>query len=151
MNIYLFDIEQSLAPIGSNIDTDFQAFFIDWMADKHVILVASSEKDETVSQIGEAIWTASRRVYQSNGNIQYRGSTGPDEKPLSIHTDRSKFEILDDFNFYRQNYWGTCHVVYFGTDDETIQKLMDEWRTPDKTHVSYQFTTYTDTWNVLKQ
>ena len=151
MNIYLFDVEQSLAPIGSNIDIDFQTFFLNWMPNKHVILVASSEKDVTVSQIGQTIWTASKRVYQSNANIQYRGSTGPDEKPLSVRTDRNKCEILDDFDYYREHYWNTCHVTYFGTDDKTIKKLTDEWSTTNKTHTIHQPNVYTDTWDVLKQ
>ena len=44
MDIYLFDVEQSLAPIGSNMNSEFQNFFIEWMKQKNSILVPSSER-----------------------------------------------------------------------------------------------------------
>ena len=152
MNIYLFDINRTLAPSGSNINSEFQTFFIDWMTDKHVILVTESEKNDTVSQIGEVIWTASKRVYQSNANIQYRGSTGPDAMWLSQRgaNDRIKSNVLDDFDYYRTNHWNTCHVTYFGTDSQTIEKLENEWNTSNKTYTVHQPNAYTDTWDILK-
>jgi hypothetical protein len=157
MNTYIFDIEQSLTPLGTNINTEFQTFFIEWMIGKNILLVTSAEKDDTVSQIGQTMWEGCTRIYQSNANIQYRGRTtsaprpgGINQKALSVRGDRNKSLILDDVDYYTTTHFNTCHVTYFGTDSQTIEKLENEWNTSNKTHTVHQTNTYTDTWDVLK-
>ena len=158
MNTYIFDIEQSLTPIGTNINTEFQTFFIEWMIGKNILLVTSAEKDDTVSQIGQAMWEGCTRIYQSNATKQYRGRTTSDWRPggingnfLSHIEDRNKSLILDDIDYYTTTYFTTCHVTYFGTDSQTIEKLENEWNTSNKTHTVHQPSVYTNTWDILKE
>jgi phosphomannomutase len=70
---YIFDIDGTLTPSRLPIDIDFEAFFLEWMKDKNVIFVTGSDKDKTIEQVGEKIWTNAKRVYQSCGNAVYEG------------------------------------------------------------------------------
>ena len=71
--IYLFDIDGTLTPSRLRIDPEFEQFFLEWMKDKDVIFVTGSDKDKTIEQVGEKIWTNASRVYQSCGNAVYQG------------------------------------------------------------------------------
>ena len=69
--IYLFDIDGTLTPSRLRIDLEFEQFFLQWMKDKEVIFVTGSDKEKTIEQVGEKIWTRAKRVYQSCGNAVY--------------------------------------------------------------------------------
>ena len=71
--IYLFDIDGTLTPSRLRIDPEFEQFFLQWMKDKDVIFVTGSDKDKTIEQVGEKIWTSASRAYQSCGNAVYQG------------------------------------------------------------------------------
>ena len=71
--IYLFDIDGTLTPSRLRIDPEFEQFFLQWMKDKEVIFVTGSDKDKTIEQVGEKIWTRAQRIYQSCGNAVYQG------------------------------------------------------------------------------
>ena len=71
--IYLFDIDGTLTPSRLRIDAKFEQFFLQWMKDKEVIFVTGSDKEKTIEQVGEKIWTNASRVYQSCGNAVYQG------------------------------------------------------------------------------
>ena len=71
--IYLFDIDGTLTPSRLRIDLEFEQFFLQWMKDKEVIFVTGSDKDKTIEQVGEKIWTNASRIYQSCGNAVYQG------------------------------------------------------------------------------
>ncbi len=68
---YVFDIDGTLTPSRLKIDPEFESFFLDWMKNKDVVLVTGSDKDKTIEQVGEKIWTNAKRVYQSCGNAVY--------------------------------------------------------------------------------
>jgi len=68
---YIFDIDGTLTPSRLRIDPEFEIFFLDWMKDKNVYLVTGSDKDKTIEQVGEKIWTNAKRAYQSCGNAVY--------------------------------------------------------------------------------
>lgn len=68
---YLFDIDGTLTPSRLSIDKDFEQYFFEWMQDKNVYFVTGSDKDKTIEQIGERIWKAATRCYQSCGNAVY--------------------------------------------------------------------------------
>ena len=51
MIIYLFDINGTLAPADSTMNSEFQTFFLDWMKDKHVVLTSKSGKSFIVSRL----------------------------------------------------------------------------------------------------
>jgi phosphomannomutase len=71
--IYLFDIDGTLTPSRLRIDAEFEQFFLQWMKDKDVIFVTGSDKEKTIEQVGEKIWTRASRAYQSCGNAVYQG------------------------------------------------------------------------------
>ena len=71
--IYLFDIDGTLTPSRLRIDLEFEQFFLNWMGDKDVIFVTGSDKEKTIEQVGEKIWTRASRIYQSCGNAVYQG------------------------------------------------------------------------------
>jgi len=71
--IYLFDIDGTLTPSRLRIDLEFEQFFLQWMKDKDVIFVTGSDKEKTIEQVGEKIWTRAQRIYQSCGNAVYQG------------------------------------------------------------------------------
>jgi phosphomannomutase len=93
--IYLFDIDGTLTPSRLRIDPEFEQFFLQWMKDKDVIFVTGSDKDKTVEQVGEKIWTNASRVYQSCGNAVYQGG----QLIHKNHFDLSKKlkYLLEDF------------------------------------------------------
>ena len=68
---YIFDIDGTLTPSRLRIEPEFEAFFLEWMKDKNVYLVTGSDKDKTIEQVGEKIWTRVNRAYQSCGNAVY--------------------------------------------------------------------------------
>jgi len=159
MDIYLFDVEQSLAPIGSNMNSEFQSFFIEWMKQKNIMLVALSERTDTVSQIGQTLWESCTRIYQSNATKQYRGHVrshtnnvgGINGNFLSHDETKIKSDILDDIEYATSRWWINGNIIYFGTDSQTIEKLENEWNNSKLTHTVHQPTTYMNTWDILKQ
>jgi len=68
---YVFDIDGTLTPSRLKIDSEFETFFLEWMEGKEIYLVTGSDKDKTIEQVGEKIWTKATRVYQSCGNAVY--------------------------------------------------------------------------------
>jgi len=149
MDVYIFDIEESLVQANGTIDIDFQTFFKNWMNDKHIILVTSFDLTDTISQIGEDIWVGAKRIYQLNGNMYYRGRTGINAKPLAVNIDHIKSICLLSLSSYRESHWETCHINYFGRDVQTIQKLQSEWNTSNQTCNINQVNSFTETWNTL--
>ena len=85
--IYLFDIDGTLTPSRLRIDPEFEKFFLEWMKDKDVIFVTGSDKDKTIEQVGEKIWTSASRVYQSCGNAVYQGGKLIEKKDFKLDTE----------------------------------------------------------------
>lgn len=65
---WVFDIDGTLTPSRLRIDPVFEAFFLDWMAERNVYLVTGSDAPKTIEQVGEKIWKSANRVFQSCGN-----------------------------------------------------------------------------------
>ena len=82
--IYLFDIDGTLTPSRLRIDPEFEQFFLQWMKGKEVIFVTGSDKDKTIEQVGEKIWTRAQRIYQSCGNAVYQGGQLIDKKQFDM-------------------------------------------------------------------
>jgi phosphomannomutase len=85
--IYLFDIDGTLTPSRLRIDPEFETFFLQWMKDKDVIFVTGSDKEKTIEQVGEKIWTRAQRIYQSCGNAVYQGGELIDWKKFDAPKD----------------------------------------------------------------
>ena len=68
---YVFDIDGTLTPSRLKMDQGFQEWFFRFMESNKVWLVTGSDKDKTIEQIGEEMWTKVDRVYQCSGNVLY--------------------------------------------------------------------------------
>ena len=66
--IYVFDVDGTLTPSRNPMDKEFKDFFKKFIKKKRVWLISGSDKDKTIEQVGEDIWTNVERVYQSSGN-----------------------------------------------------------------------------------
>ena len=92
---YIFDIDGTLTPSRLRIDPEFEIFFLEWMKNKNVYLVTGSDKDKTIEQVGEKIWTNCTRAYQSCGNAVYEG--GKLIRQLDLEVDNEIYDLLDTF------------------------------------------------------
>ena len=93
---YLFDVDGTLTPSRLPINKDFKQFFLKWMKDKNVYLVTGSDKDKTIEQIGEKIWSNVNRAYQSCGNAVYE--KGKLIRQSDFKLDRELRRLLFTFN-----------------------------------------------------
>ena len=66
--IYIFDVDGTLTPSRNPMDKEFKDFFKKFIKKKRVWLISGSDKDKTIEQVGEDIWTSVERAYQSSGN-----------------------------------------------------------------------------------
>ena len=92
---YVFDIDGTLTPSRLPIDKKFESFFLEWMKNKKVYLVTGSDKDKTIEQVGEKIWTRSKRVYQSCGNAVYENGNLIKQSEFKLTPELK--ELLDEF------------------------------------------------------
>ena len=106
---YIFDIDGTLTHSRRKIDSRFESFFSNWIKDKKVFLVTGSDKDKTVEQIGENIWSNVTRVYQSCGNQVWERTKLIKESSffidsrirntLDTYIEKSKWKFKFDNNF----------------------------------------------------
>ena len=73
MNKFIFDVDGTLTPSRQEIDGDFAVFFSNFCSDNDVYLVTGSNKEKTIDQIGEEIYSLAQRAYQCNGNDVWQG------------------------------------------------------------------------------
>ena len=93
---YLFDVDGTLTPSRLPINKNFKQFFLNWMKGKNVYLVTGSDKDKTIEQIGEKIWSNVNRAYQSCGNAVYE--KGKLIRQSDFKLDRELRRLLFTFN-----------------------------------------------------
>jgi len=98
--IYLFDIDGTLTPSRLRIDLEFEQYFLQWMKDKDVIFVTGSDKEKTIEQVGEKIWTRAQRVYQSCGNAVYQGGQLIQKNQFDLNPELKK--LLLEFVMYSE-------------------------------------------------
>tara|TARA_B100001287_G_scaffold264225_1_gene255849 strand:- start:157 stop:855 length:699 start_codon:yes stop_codon:yes gene_type:complete len=106
---YIFDIDGTLTPSRMKIDSKFEFFFSNWIKDKKVFLVTGSDKDKTIEQIGENIWSNVTCVYQSCGNQVWENTKLIRENSFFIDSgmrnmleefiEKSKWKFKFDNNF----------------------------------------------------
>lgn len=75
MNKFIFDVDGTLTPSRQEIDNDFAVFFSNFCAEHDVYLVTGSDKEKTVEQIGEEIYSLAQRVYNCSGSDVWQGET----------------------------------------------------------------------------
>ena len=72
---FIFDVDGTLTPSRQEIDMDFAVFFTDFCAERDVYLVTGSDRDKTIEQVGEEIYSLAQRVYNCSGSDVWEGST----------------------------------------------------------------------------
>ena len=73
MNKFIFDVDGTLTPSRQEIDGDFAVFFSNFCAENNVYLVTGSDKEKTIEQIGEEIYSLAKRVYNCSGSDVWEG------------------------------------------------------------------------------
>ena len=73
MNKFIFDVDGTLTPSRQEIDGDFAVFFSNFCAENDVYLVTGSDKEKTIEQIGEEIYSLAKRVYNCSGSDVWEG------------------------------------------------------------------------------
>ena len=73
MNKFIFDVDGTLTPSRQEIDSDFAVFFSNFCAENDVYLVTGSDKEKTIEQIGEEIYSLAKRVYNCSGSDVWQG------------------------------------------------------------------------------
>ena len=73
MNKFIFDVDGTLTPSRQEIDGDFAVFFGNFCAENDVYLVTGSDKEKTIEQIGEEIYSLAQRVYNCSGSDVWQG------------------------------------------------------------------------------
>lgn len=68
---YLFDVDGTLTPSRQRMDEKFNRFFYDFCLNNNVYIVTGSDQSKTVEQIGNIIYSGSKRVYNCSGNDVY--------------------------------------------------------------------------------
>ena len=133
---YIFDIDGTLTPSRLRIDPEFEIFFLEWMKDKNVYLVTGSDKDKTIEQVGEKIWTRASRVYQSCGNAVYQGGHLIEKKDFKLDTELQRllytFKACSDWQHHHGNHIeeriGLVNYSTVGRDcDQSSRNAYYDW------------------------
>ena len=74
MNKFIFDVDGTLTPSRQQIDMDFAVFFTDFCAENDVYLVTGSDREKTIEQVGEEIYSLAQRVYNCSGSDVWEGN-----------------------------------------------------------------------------
>ena len=72
-NKFIFDVDGTLTPSRQEIDMDFAVYFSSFCTDNDVYLVTGSDREKTIEQIGEVIYSLSKRVYNCSGSDVWEG------------------------------------------------------------------------------
>ena len=75
MNRFIFDVDGTLTPSRQKIDDNFAVFFSNFCAENDVYLVTGSDRDKTIEQLGEEIYSLAQRVYNCSGSDVWQGET----------------------------------------------------------------------------
>ncbi len=67
-NLFLFDVDGVLCDRGMKVDPNFYNFFLNWTKDKTYYIVTGSNREKTISQIGEEILLNAEISFHCLGN-----------------------------------------------------------------------------------
>tara|TARA_A200000159_G_scaffold10558_1_gene8957 strand:- start:241 stop:951 length:711 start_codon:yes stop_codon:yes gene_type:complete len=71
---FIFDVDGTLTPSRQQIDDEFAVFFSTFCAENDVYLVTGSDRDKTVEQVSEEVYSLAKRVYNCSGSDVYEGN-----------------------------------------------------------------------------
>lgn len=87
MDKFIFDVDGTLTPSRRPIDDDFAVYFSEFCAKHDCYLVTGSDREKTIEQIGEEIYSLAQRVYNCSGSDVYEGSTNVYSDPWTLPDD----------------------------------------------------------------
>ncbi len=101
MNKFIFDVDGTLTPSRQQINNDFAVFFSNFCAENDVYLVTGSDKEKTIEQIGEEIYSLAKRVYNCSGSDVWQGETHirSDNWRIPIHVKAWLEDKLEESSF----------------------------------------------------
>ena len=122
MNKFIFDVDGTLTPSRQQIDGEFAVFFSNFCAENDVYLVTGSDKEKTIEQIGEEIYSLAKRVYNCSGSDVWEGETHirtnswtlpkDTEEWLAGFLKESKFMLRTGLHFEHRT--GMCNFSIVG-------------------------------------
>jgi phosphomannomutase len=71
MTAWVFDVDGVLCPRNGKIEGAFKEKFLEWAVGKTIFLVTGSNREKTLSQIGEEVVNTARIVFNCMGNSFY--------------------------------------------------------------------------------
>jgi phosphomannomutase len=100
-NRYIFDVDGTITPSRGQIDSNFAIFFTTFCVENDVYLVTGSDKEKTIEQIGEEIYSLAQRVYNCSGSDVWEGETHirSDEWKLSSSVRSYLINCLEESSF----------------------------------------------------
>ncbi len=101
MNKFIFDVDGTLTPSRQEINGDFAVFFSNFCAENDVYLVTGSDKEKTIEQIGEEIYSLAKRVYNCSGSDVWEGEKHirSDNWRIPIHVKAWLEDKLEESSF----------------------------------------------------
>lgn len=115
-------MDGTLTPSRGTIDGDFAVFFSNFCAENEVYLVTGSDRDKTIEQIGEEIYSLCKRVYNCSGSDVWEGETRirtnswtlpkDTEEWLAGFLKESKFTLRTGLHFEHRT--GMCNFSIVG-------------------------------------
>ena len=92
-NKFIFDVDGTLTPSRQQIDSDFAVYFSNFCTINDVYLVTGSDKEKTVEQVGEEIYSLSKRVYNCSGSDVWEGETNVYTSNCLLYTSPSPRDL----------------------------------------------------------
>ena len=74
MNRWIFDVDGTLTPSRGQIDGQFKAHFMNLAIHNNFYLATGSDKEKTIEQIGDDLFSMAKKVYNCSGNDVYEGN-----------------------------------------------------------------------------
>lgn len=68
INNFIFDVDGTLTPNRSIIDSEFKEFFLDFQSKYNVYIATGSDRNKTLEQVGEDVYNECRMVFNCSGN-----------------------------------------------------------------------------------
>ena len=101
MNKFIFDVDGTLTPSRQKIDDNFAVFFSNFCAENDVYLVTGSDRDKTIEQLGEEIYSLAQRVYNCSGSDVWQGETHirSNEWKIPMHVKSWLEDKLEESSF----------------------------------------------------
>ena len=90
---YIFDVDGTLTPSRAKMDNEFANWFEHFATHNAVYIVTGSDREKTLEQIPNAIYSLCVAVYQCSGNDVWQQNNNVKSGVLNL-PDRLQFELL---------------------------------------------------------